>query len=157
MARSGISRKTAIDPVSNCSAVTTRAGTASPTVALCSLGQENKSCSEPTKETPSLFGGDHNIAPTNKQASNARFSETRASTFRQSLSVRQTRSLITAGLVRGITPSLVRQTSGLAIRDFASLPLDGGEPAKSPVGALSSSNASREAIRAALAAQGDQP
>jgi hypothetical protein len=45
---------------------------------------------------------------------------------RLSLSVRQTRSLISSGLIAGITPSFVRKTSGLAIRDFASLPLDGG-------------------------------
>ena len=139
MGRSGTSRKTAIDHASLSSAGTIHVETSLPRKTSL-LVPANKSFSEPTKETPSLFGGDHCIAPTSKQASNARFSETRASTFRQSLSVRQTRSLITAGLVRGITPSLVRQTSGLAIRDFASLPLDGGEPAKSQVEGSSSSN-----------------
>ncbi|OWV62532.1 hypothetical protein ATY75_11945 [Rhizobium sp. N122] len=77
--------------------------------------------------TLSLFGELPSTGRTAKRALNVRSSETKADTSHQSLSVRLTRSLITAGLVKGITPLSVRTTYGLAIRDFAFLPLDGGD------------------------------
>jgi hypothetical protein len=83
------------------------------------------------QETPYLFGDLPSTAPTTKKASNARSSETRVRFNRQSLSDKLTKSLITAGLVKGTTPSLIRRLSGAAIQDFASLPL-GGDDAGAP-------------------------
>jgi hypothetical protein len=73
-----------------------------------------------------LFGDTPHSGETGKKALNAQSSATRDKSGRLSLSAKQTRSLISSGLIAGITPSFVRKTSGLAIRDFASLPLDGG-------------------------------
>lgn len=47
-------------------------------------------------------------------------------TGRVSLSDRLTQSLITSGLVKGITHTSIRKQSGAAIRDSALWPLDGG-------------------------------
>ncbi len=85
--------------------------------------RESKSFLDQMLETPSLFGGESVSALTVKKGSTVQSSEMKADTFPAGSYVRLTRSLITSGLVAGITPSLVRQTSGLAIRDFASLPL----------------------------------
>lgn len=133
MARSGISQKTVTDHASLCSEDTTRVGTIDPSK-ISSSAPESTSCFGQMRETPFLFGELLSTARTGKKALNARSSETRARTSRQSLSDRLTQSLITAGLIKGITPSSVRQTSGLAIRDFASLPLDGEGQAKQQEG-----------------------
>jgi len=87
---------------------------------------EAESSCEPTPETPCLFGDFPSSGQTAKKASNAPSSVTRVRSVRLSLSDKLTQSLITSGLVAGITPSLIRQLSGAAIRDAASLPLDGG-------------------------------
>lgn len=87
------------------------------------------SCSEPMPPMPCLFG-DNSSTIAGKKASTAQSSATRATSSRRSLSDRLTRSLITSGLVAGITPTSVRKTFGLAIRDFASLPLAGDDAEK---------------------------
>ena len=115
-------------PVSPSISGTTAAASESGThdCANSSVLASQSSC-ELTKEMPSLFGENISIIRSrSRKALNARSSETKVRTSRQSLSDRLTPSLITLGLVRGTTPKSVRQTSGAAIRDFASLPLDGG-------------------------------
>ncbi|MFQ6183608.1 hypothetical protein ACLMJV_16895 [Sinorhizobium meliloti] len=138
MSRFGTSPKMVTGPASLCSGGTTPARTNGRSK-ISSSDPESTSFSELMTETPSLFGELLSTARTVKKASSARSSETKASTSRQSLSDRLTKSLITAGLIKGTTPSLVRQTFGLSIRDFASLPLDGSEAAKATA-ANSSSN-----------------
>jgi hypothetical protein len=86
--------------------------------------RERSSPCEPMAATRDLFG-DGFSTTADKKASTVRSSETKAHSYRPSLSDRLTRSLITSGLVAGITPMSVRKTLGLAIRDFASLPLAG--------------------------------
>ena len=90
------------------------------------LGQESTLSSAPIQAMQSLFGELQPIDRMAKKASNVRSSATKGRSDRPSLSDRQTQSLITAGLVAGTTPSSIRMLSGVAIRDFASLPLDGG-------------------------------
>lgn len=142
MARSGSSRRTATAPASNCSGGTTPAETFGRSE-TSSLGQETKSFSEPTPETLCLFGDTPNIGGTNKRASSAPSFATKGRIYRRSLSDKLTQSLISAGLVAGITPSLVRQTCGLPIRAFASLQLVGGAAAE-PHADFVSSNARAE-------------
>lgn len=138
MTRFGTSRKTETGPALHCSGGTTPARTSGQSK-TSSSGPESISFSAPMKETPFLFGELLSTGRTAKRASNARSSETKARTYRRSLSDRLAQSLITAGLIKGTTPLLVRQTFGLAIRDFAFLPLDGGEADKATA-ANSSSN-----------------
>ena len=126
--RSGISPRTATDPVSLSSDDTILATTKSRSKGRLSVPESTSSC-EPMKAMPSLFGELPVIGRTGKKASNARSSATKATTSRPSLSDRLTQSLITHGLIRGTTPSLIRRLSGVAIRDFVSLPL-GGENAE---------------------------
>lgn len=90
------------------------------------LDRENGSFFEPMQQTLFSSGGTSDIDTIGSKASTAQSFETRARTRLPSLSDRLTQSLITAGLVRGITPSSIRNQSGAAIRDFASLPLVGG-------------------------------
>lgn len=56
-----------------------------------------------------------------------RFLEMRVALNHQTLSDRLTRSLISAGLVKGITPSSIRKQLGVKIPDTALWPLDGGD------------------------------
>jgi len=63
------------------------------------------------------------------KASAALCSATKVRTNRRSLSDRLTSSLITAGLVKGITPSSIRQLSGQPIRVLAFDVLAGGDAA----------------------------
>jgi hypothetical protein len=124
--RYGISRKMAIEHVSLSMRGTTVAihmqtgGSASN-----SSGQENPSSYEQASETPSLFG-ENSSTTAAKQASTAPFSETKARANRQSLSDRLTQSLISSGLVRGITHTSIRKQCGAVIRATALWPLDGG-------------------------------
>lgn len=80
---------------------------------------------EPEMLTPSLFG-ENSLMIAGKPASIAPPSETKADTYRLSLSDRLMQSLITLGLVRGITHTSIRKRSGAAIRASALWPLDGG-------------------------------
>jgi hypothetical protein len=84
-----------------------------------SLGLETRSSSAPTAAELPLHGGCHDIAKTARPALNAVYSEMKASTSRLSLSDRLTPSLISAGLVCGITPSSTRKQSGQPIQVLA--------------------------------------
>jgi hypothetical protein len=117
--------KTATCHVGVCSDDTTLAATKTRPTA-CLSAPVIKSSSELMQLMPCLFGEGRCTAATAKKALNAQYLETKGQSCRQSLSDRQTQSLITAGLIKGTTPLFVRKTSGLAIRDFALLPLDGG-------------------------------
>jgi len=125
MCQTGISPRTATGVVSRSIGGTIHAETKAQ--ANSSAPASISSC-EPTQGMLSLFG---EITSTTryrrKRALNARSSATKARANRQSLSDRLTKSLITAGLIKGTTPRLVRKTLGLSIQDFASLPLGGGD------------------------------
>jgi hypothetical protein len=69
-------------------------------------------------QTPSLFGGDLSTTPDSRE-STVPCSETKARSYHRSLSDRLTPSLISAGLVKGITPMSIRQLSGQPIRVLA--------------------------------------
>lgn len=125
MSRSGISRKTATALASHSSDDITPAKTGDRSL-INLLAPENASSFGQTQQTLFSSGDMSDIASTVRKGSTVQSSETRARTDRLSLSDRLTQSLITAGLIKGITPSLIRGMSGAAIRDFASLPLDGG-------------------------------
>lgn len=121
----GGSLKTETCPASRSMSDTTPATTTQMGGVADSLsGREKASFSEPTVLTLSLFGEILSTTAARK-ASTAPSFGTKVCIDPRSLSDRLTKSLITSGLVAGITPSSVRKTFGLAIRDFASLPLDG--------------------------------
>ena len=84
-----------------------------------SLAQGKASSSEQSELTLFSYGENSSMTADSK-ASTAPCSETKARTYRVSLSDRLTRSLITSGLVRGITPSSVRKQLGAPIRAIAS-------------------------------------
>ena len=85
----------------------------------CSLGRGKLLSSEPT--APTLFSfGESSSMTADSEASIAPSSGTKARTYRVSLSDKLTQSLITSGLVRGITPSSVRKQLGAPIRVIAS-------------------------------------
>lgn len=121
----GISPKTVTDHAATCSGGTTVAETRRNPVRQSSSVPEERLSFERTQLMPCLFGDDPSSAVTAKKASNALSSATRDKSGRLTLSAKQTQLLISSGLIKGTTPLLVRQTCGLAIRDFASLPLDG--------------------------------
>lgn len=88
-------------------------------------------------QQPSLSGASLLTMPSpSKKALIAPCSVTKAHTSRRSLSDRLTPSLITAGLVCGITPMSIRQTSDQPIRAFAFSRPD-GEDAVRPKAASS--------------------
>lgn len=89
------------------------------------VGLGKKSCSEPEARMLSLFGENLFMDQASKE-STVQFSETKVRTDLPTLSDRLTQSLISAGLVRGITPTSIRNELGAAIRDSALWPLDGG-------------------------------
>lgn len=98
--------------------------------ATSSLAPVSASCFEPRELTPSLFGGNISTTPFPlKPGLNAPFSGTKAKSRPQSLSDKLTPSLITAGLVRGITPRSIRKKCGAVILDGASFEPDGGNAA----------------------------
>lgn len=77
---------------------------------------------------PTLFSfGESSLTTAGSMASTALCSETKAHTYRVSLSDRLTQSLITSGLVKGITPSSVRKQLGAPIRVIASFGLAGAD------------------------------
>lgn len=98
---------------------------------------KSSSCEQPML-TLFLSGGDSSTTADSK-ASTARSSATKARIYRPSLSDRLTASLITAGLVCGITPTSIRQLSGQPIRALAFDTLD-GSAAVAPNQAFSFSN-----------------
>lgn len=80
-------------------------------------------------ETPSLFGENSSMIADSK-ALTAPHSETKAESYRPSLSDRLTPLLISAGLVKGTTHTSIRKELGAAIRASALWPLDGGDAEK---------------------------
>jgi hypothetical protein len=91
----------------------------------------------PQTQTLYLFGESSSTTADSK-ASTAPCSETKAATYRPSLSDRLTPLLISAGLVKGITHTSIRKESGAAIRASALWPLDGGDAEEPKEGCLSS-------------------
>jgi hypothetical protein len=79
-------------------------------------------------QTLSLFGENSSTLPASKE-STARSSAMKARTDHPTLSDRLTQSLISAGLVKGTTPTSIRNESGAAIPASALWPLDGGAAA----------------------------
>lgn len=94
---------------------------------LSSLGQESTSFSELETETPCLSGANSSmIAGSEESTAPYLGMKPRRDTGVRSLSDRLMQSLITSGLVRGITHMSIRKQCGAAIRDSALWPLDGG-------------------------------
>lgn len=93
-----------------------------------SLDQDHQSFSETETPQHSLFGETlSTILSQNRKGSNALSSETKAASRAQSLSDRLTPLLISAGLVKGITPKSIRKRLGAVILDFASSKLAGND------------------------------
>jgi len=87
-------------------------------------GQDNQSSSEQPVQMPFLFGESSSTIADSRELT-ARSSEMKANTKAVSLSDRLTPSLISSGLVRGITPMSVRKLLGAEIPATALWPLDG--------------------------------
>jgi len=123
----GGSPRTATAPASPSTGATTRRGSLGEPPVSSSAPARPSSC-EPGQQT--LFSSGATSSTTvAKMASAARSSATRGRAYRPSLSDRLTRSLITSGLVCGITPSSIRQLSGQPIRVLAFDTLAGGDAA----------------------------
>jgi hypothetical protein len=110
-----------------------------------SLDRANTLSCEPEMQMPCLFG--ETISATSihpKSESSAPAFVTKGRSSRLSLSDRLMQSLISAGLIKGITHSSIRKQSGAAIRASALWPLDGGdvEPLKADNTSLNDSNLS---------------
>ncbi len=92
-----------------------------------SWGREKRSLFERHLETLVSCGAITSTTPyPNKTELNALFSAMRDRSYHRSLSDKLTQSLISAGLVRGITPRSVRKQLGAQILDIASLSPVGG-------------------------------
>lgn len=102
----------------------------------CSAAPVKKSYCEQSAAMLDLFG-EISMMPAAKKASTARSSETKANTSHLTLSDRLTPSLISHGLVAGITPMSTRQQCGAAIPDIASYGLDGNVQGTPKAGCLS--------------------
>lgn len=89
-------------------------------------GREKNSSYEQRELMPSLFG-EISLMTADRSASTARRSATKGRSRPPSLSDRLTQSLITAGLVKGITPTSIRKRSGAAIPDTVFSWLDGSD------------------------------
>lgn len=110
-----------------------------------SLGRGKKLFSEPEMGMPSS-SGENLSTPAARRESTVPFFGTKARSSHLSLSDRLTQSLITSGLVRGITHTSIRKQSGAAIRASALWPLDGGV-ADEPRAVCSSLNASFHTVQ----------
>jgi len=97
----------------------------------CLSAQAKKSSFEHSTVTPSLFGESSLTTAESKESVVPR-SETKARIIRASLSDRQTQSLITAGLVKGIIPLSIRKGLGPQIPAIASWLRDGGNATTEP-------------------------
>lgn len=89
-----------------------------------SSDQESTLSCEQTELMPCSFGESSSMTADSKE-STALCSETKAATYRQSLSDRLTPLLISRGLVKGTTPSWIRRALGAPIQGSALWPLDG--------------------------------
>lgn len=99
-------------------------------VATLLSGQDRKLSFALTAAEPLSSGDAANIGKTVKSVPSARFSETKQTTSRRSLSDKLTLSLISYGLVKGITPSSTRKQSGQPILVLALDTPDGSDAAK---------------------------
>lgn len=88
-------------------------------------GRERRLCSEPSEQTPCLFGVDSSTMADNKE-STAPYSETKDATDQANSFDKRAQLLIASGLIAGITPTSIRKRYGQAILDFASSRQDGG-------------------------------
>ncbi len=142
MGRSGGSRRMAIDHAAISTGATTAAGKASGPQTCSSVLAKSSHFEQPTLTLFSCGAGSSTTVV--RRASTAPFSATKGRASRRSLSDRLTPSLITSGLVCGITPLSIRQLSGQPIRVLAFDTPAG--PAAAPLGkGFSSSNASERA------------
>mgnify|MGYP000376682756 CR=1 FL=1 len=124
----GFSQKTAMRPfLRSTSAITQPTNIETVESANYSVDPARKSFCGLSAGTPDLFG-EIFAMPAAKLESIARSSETKARFSARSLSDRLTPSLISAGLVRGITPTSTRSECGAEIPDIASYGLDGTGP-----------------------------
>lgn len=99
----------------------------------CSSDPVKRSSCEPVM--PTLFSfGDASLTTADRRELIALFSATKVPGEVRTLSDRLTPSLITSGLVSGITPSSVRQQCGAPIPDFVLL-LPGGDRVEQRAGA----------------------
>lgn len=125
---SGGSPETATDPVSPSTIATTRPKRAARPARHgkqpSSSGRANPSCSGPNAPTPCSSGGTSSTTAASWELT-APSSEMKARRPRHSLSAKLTLSLITSGLISGITPTSVRKQSGAAIPDLVSWPQAG--------------------------------
>lgn len=118
--------KTATEPASpSMSATTAPTDTETGESATSSSAPEKRSRSARKRATPCSSGGNSSTTAASL-ASTVPCSETSPGTSRRSLSDRLTQSLITAGLVKGITPTSTRQQFGQPIRVLAFDTPDGG-------------------------------
>jgi hypothetical protein len=129
MGRCGGSQKTAMRPAGICIGDITAPANQSERTAYSSAQATRSSCEQLT-ETPSLFGDIQFTATTGNTASSALCSGTKARIKQHSLSDRLTPSLISSGLVCGITPTSIRSMSGQPIRALFSNAPAGGHAAK---------------------------
>ncbi len=133
MSHTGILQKTEICPVSH-----SMSGTIPATITQMAGSEASSSApdkllpSAPQLLTPSLFGESSLMIPASKE-SIAPSLGTKAKSSQVSLSDRLTQSLISAGLVKGITPTSVRKQLGAVIPVTALWPLDGGNAEKPKV------------------------
>lgn len=118
MGRFGGLRKTATDHAVISTGATTAAARASARQTFSSA-PATRSFSDQQLEMPFSSGVGRSTGETAKLASNAPYSGTRVRISVPSLSDKLTRSLITSGLVCGITPSSIRLLSGQPIRVLA--------------------------------------
>lgn len=102
--------------------------------ATSSLGPAIKSSCAPSTAMPHSLGATRDTEKTGKSVSNAACFGTKGSTSRRSLSDRLTPSLISSGLVCGITPSLTRKQSSQPIQVLALDTLAGGAVAERNAG-----------------------
>lgn len=110
-----------------------------------SLGRGKPSSSAPQSQPPALSGASLSMTPCpSRKGSIAPSSATKARTRRQTLSDKLTPSLISLGLVSGITPTSIRQLSGQPIRVFAFCGPDGGAAEQLSAASTSSSGLARE-------------
>ena len=129
MNRIGGSPKMATDPALRSIAATTAAmSIETAETKNSSSGQENILFSEQTNATQCSFGASSLMTPDRLELT-APSLGTKARSGRHSLSNRLMRSLIIAGLVKGITPTSIRKNSGAKILVIASWSRDGGDVA----------------------------
>jgi len=118
MCLTGISQKTEINPASPCTSGITAPTSTKTDANVHSLSAPDKQLSLELDPQTHYLSGESSLTIADRRELIALFSETKASLNPLSLSDRLTLSLISAGLVKGITPTSVRKRSGVPIPDF---------------------------------------